>query len=228
MHPSIRMAAAFAVVALACAAGPARSARADRVEIHDDADSRTAYVYVRNDGKDENTSGSGEASDFDDARTLRSRMHGDYLWFRIGDQRYVTQDREALRQLREALGPVEELGRRQGELGRKQGEIGRLQGEVGRLQGRIGAEQARISVREAMSGDDRNQESRDQRKDDLEREMHELGAQMDRLSRRMEPLASQQAELGRQQGKASAHLQEVADRVLHDLRNSDRAEHLHD
>lgn len=230
--------AGAAALTLACCALAPVAVRADRYEMHgtmyqDHEGPDNAYVYVNNDGRDNSVSGSGDNTDFRAARDVRARMHGAYLWFRVGNDSYVTQDAEALRTLREALAPVEELGRRQGEIGRKQGEIGRLQGEVGRLQGRIGADQGRLAAHEAsIAMDDRERSSEkhdlDRRHDDLSRQMNELGAQMQRLSHRMEPLSRQQSELGAQQSRASAHLQQVTDRLLPELAKSNRAEHLKD
>jgi bla regulator protein blaR1 len=220
---------AGAVLALVLASGAAVAGKvSNHIEIHgniSDAPDQ-AYVLVR-DGT-ESVSGSGDMEDYAAARALRDRYHGDFLWFRLGSDTWVTQDAGLLDRTIEAMKPVEEIGRRQGEIGGRQGEIGRLQGEVGRLQGRLGAEQGRLAAREARlvasdSDDEQERRAIARRHDEIGEQMRQLGEQMERLGRRMEPLGRQQAELGEQQARASLHLKEMMDRLLREAVDGGRA-----
>src|SRR2546423_8564521 len=97
-----RQAYAWGVLLVASMALPAL-ARADSYEMHsssNDRGSHTAYVLIRNGSS--SASGSGDMSDFGDARGWRSRFHGDYLWFRIGEETWVTQDAGLLHRAEDA------------------------------------------------------------------------------------------------------------------------------
>ena len=203
----------LALTAIILTSGPA-SARAYEIHGTLTTEPERAYVLVRE--GTESVSGAGDMHDYDAARALRHTMHGDFLWFRVGEERWVTQDRELLGRTLDAMKPVEELGRRQAEVGRKQAEIGSMQAKVGSVQGRIGAEQGRLAARQAAAARSGRDEDISARQDELGAQMEAAGRQMERLTKLMEPFSRQQEALGEQQSRASKHLEQVMDDVLHD------------
>src|SRR5947208_1886239 len=57
-----------------------------------------AWVLVHE--QKDSASGSGDESDFHEARRLRSRYRGTFLWLRDGDARWVTRDPDLLKRTR--------------------------------------------------------------------------------------------------------------------------------
>lgn len=209
--------AAAALVLAGVEAGAASSSRSiARSWSHEDGSS-FGYVYVERGEGDDQRFMSGDGDDGDAAERLADELRGDFLYFRIDDQRWVTQDSRLLARAREAFEPVRELGRRQGEIGRRQGDVGRRQGEIGRHQGRIGRlqgevarKQARIQLR--LHGLDDDEDVRDLRREldllgeemnRLNDEMAELGGRMGELGREMAPLGEEMGRLGEEMGRRS-------------------------
>lgn len=105
------------------------------VDIHESDDDSNSYAIVAGDST--NVYGSWHSgSAFDQ---VKSKMHGNYIWFERDGKSYVIDDPELVAQAREYFKPMEELGRRQGELGAQQSRLGEEQGRLGELQARASA-----------------------------------------------------------------------------------------
>jgi len=106
------------------------------VNIHESTDDDSnSYAIVS--GNSTNIHGSWHSgSAFDQ---VKSKMHGNYIWFERDGKSYVIDDPTLVAQAREYFKPMEELGRRQGELGAQQGRLGEEQGRLGELQARASA-----------------------------------------------------------------------------------------
>ena len=201
-------------------------------------DDHLAWALI--DGDLNSASGSGETGDFEEARAI-ARRHGEVLWARIGDTRYVIQDPELLRRAREALEPSELLGKeqgrlgaKQGELGRRQGELGRRQGEIGRRQGLLASEQARLQERVERARDRGvSSDAMEDRIEQISREMQGLSREMDelsdlqnQLSEQQQPLSEKQSEMGRQQQKYQEELRSTMRELIDGAIREGKAERL--
>ena len=103
----------------------------DSIQIHESQDDDSnSYAIVT--GNASNISGSWHSgSAFD---KVKSKMHGNYIWFERNGKSYVIDDPALVAQAQEYFKPMQELGRRQGELGEEQGRLGEEQGRLGELQ----------------------------------------------------------------------------------------------
>ena len=79
---------------------------------------------------DEQMSGSGDTQDWRAVNRLRRAIDGDFLWVRIGGQRYLIEDAEALEELKAVFEPQRELGEQQSRLGDQQSSLGDRQSEL--------------------------------------------------------------------------------------------------
>lgn len=68
---------------------------------------------------------------------VKSKMHGDYIWFERGGKDYVIDDPALVGQAKEYFAPVAKLGEQQGELGRQQGELGKEQARLGEMEANV-------------------------------------------------------------------------------------------
>lgn len=103
---------------------------------------RGPYVIQSGDGEQDSytvvSDGSSSihgAGDFGgDFGKARSKVHGDFIWFKHGGKSYVIDDPALVAQARQLSKPMEELGRKQAELGEKQAQLGAEQARLGELQ----------------------------------------------------------------------------------------------
>lgn len=203
----------------------------------DDENPHFAYVIVT--AGESGVSGSGDGDDFAAASRMRDDEKGDFIWVRIGDERYVIRDAALIAEAHRWEQPVLELGRKQSEIGAKQARVGAMQAKIGAQQSKIGARQSRIGqeqgrlstevARAQSRGDDTEDLQRQidelgERMNDLGKDMEALGEQMNILAREMEPLAARQSELGQRQSKASKELQENMERLAREAVESGKAE----
>jgi beta-lactamase regulating signal transducer with metallopeptidase domain len=106
------------------------------VNIHESTDDDSnSYAIVAGDST--NMYGSWHSGNAFDQ--VKSKMHGNYIWFERDGKSYVIDDPALVTQAREYFKPMEELGRRQGELGEQQGRLGEEQGRLGELQAKASA-----------------------------------------------------------------------------------------
>ncbi len=168
-----------------------------------------AWIVVRE--HNDTVSGSGQMEDYEAARALRSHYRGEFLWIRLDDRRYLTQDAGVLKRVHQVLDPVEEIGRQQATVGQKQAEIGVQQAKVGAQQAKIGSQQAALASREVAANSDGHISEGEQREfnwrhAELDQQMARLSVLMAQLSMRMQPWNLRQQELGPRQQEASERL----------------------
>ena len=183
-------------------------------------------IVERDEDGDVQMSGAVDHRDWEALDDLLGDRRGPVLWFRFGDENWMTRDAAVVKQAREIMRPMTELGKRQGELGRQQGALGRQQGALGREQGRLGARQGRLGARQGvLSREIARAERRGESTREFEREMRQIEAQMDalgeemeELGRRMEPLSEQQEALGRRQEELGRQQEIASKRAETELR----------
>jgi bla regulator protein blaR1 len=69
-----------------------------------------------------------------DFAKVRSKVHGDYIWFEHDGKSYVIEDPALVAQAKQLSKPMEELGQQQAELGRQQARLGMEQARLGEMQ----------------------------------------------------------------------------------------------
>jgi len=123
----------------------------------------------------DNTSMS-DMQDLDSMDDLKERFGDEFLFIRLGEDRYVIRDRGLMKRAEEAARPMRDAGREIGKAARAQAEAA--------LSGSRGArEQARLSARIAkLSGRIARLESRGEPTEDLEREQERLERQLEDLA----------------------------------------------
>jgi hypothetical protein len=95
--------------------------------------SREPYVIVSGDS----LTMSGSSEDAERARSLRSEVGKDYIWFVRDGKPYMISDPNVVSRAKALFKPQEELGRRQAELGEQQAKLGEQQARLGDLQGQV-------------------------------------------------------------------------------------------
>ncbi len=165
-----------------------------------------------NDGEDfvifsaGSTTMSGSSDDFDHAKALRSKIKGDFIWFRRDGKSYVIRDAATVIRAKEFFAPQEALGKKQEELGKLQEALGAKQEELGKKQQEVRVPlpdlMADIKKLEAEFADTsrlRTQEEIGELQSQLGEMMSKLGEQQGRAGEQQGKLGEQQGELGRQQ-----------------------------
>ena len=182
-------------------------------------DVETAYVITN--GKSHAMCG-----DVADVREAEAARGGgpDIVWFRIGDQRYVIRDPEAVAQARRYFGSITETAQMQSELAMEQARTGMEQARGGVEQANAGMEQAERARQEleetmrkaeldAARQHDRVQDTQRNREElkkelqaaqaghekaaaDMERNRERLAEEMEVASQRMNALGDHQRKLG--------------------------------
>ena len=98
--------------------------------IHNGDGDQDSYAVVS--GGSSSVSGSGDfGADF---AKVRSKVQGDYIWFKHDGKSYIIDDPALVAQAKQLFKPMEELGRQQGELGKQQARLGAEQGRLGAMQ----------------------------------------------------------------------------------------------
>lgn len=105
-----------------------------------------AWVYV---DEHMNREGRGSESDWRDALAHVSMTGRSGLWFRLGDQRYVSRDAELLSSLDELFAPGRDLAHEVARIAEVVRALAAHQASLGREQGRLGREQGRLARRQA-------------------------------------------------------------------------------
>ena len=117
----------------------------------------------------DNTSMS-DMQDLDSMDDLKERFGDEFLFIRLGEDRYVIRDRALMKRAEEAARPMRDAGR-------EIGKAARAQAKAALSNSRGAREQARLSVRIAkLSGRIARLESRGEPTEDLEREQERLAA----------------------------------------------------
>ena len=191
---------------------------------------RTFYSYGNDDsqsfvivsGGDASVTMSGMHDSEERVEELKSRIHGDFIWFRHDGKSYVIRDQATIDRAKAFWAPQTELGKKQEELGKQQEELGKQQEalsqrmeqvrvkvpdmtkEIEKLQAtlkklnsdatmeQIGQIQSEIGELQSKIGDLQSQAGEQQGK---------LGEEMGALGEKQGKLGEQQGELGRRQGE---------------------------
>ena len=144
---------------------------------------------------------------------VKSKMHGDYIWFERDGKSYVIDDPALVSQAKEYFKPMEELGRRQGELAKQQGELGKEQARLGEMEAGVSgpppdlskelaeAQQALKKLQEAKIDQQLKQEDMSDIQSKLADVQAKLAEAQGKFGDAQAKLGEKQAEFGEQQAK---------------------------
>ncbi len=176
-------------------------------------DSDQPYVIVS--GKTDSVTMSGSSEDLAHAKALKSKIPGDFIWFRRDEKSYVIRDQSTVDRARKLWEPQEELGKQQDELGKQQEALGEQQEQLGKKM-----EEVRVKVPDLSAEMDKlkaelkklSEGGTQEELGDIQSEIGELqskigelqsnaGEAQGKLGEEMSKLGEQQGKLGEQQGK---------------------------
>jgi len=162
----------------------------------------------------ENTNMS-DMSDLDSMDKLKSEFGDEFLYIRLGSDRYVIRDRSLMKRALDALRPMQEAGREIGVIARAHAEQA--------LEGSQDArERAKLARRIAkLSGKIAQRESRGETTEDLEREQERIQRQLDDLTddSRDELTRREERDQGARDREASARVGKAARRLNQEMRD---------
>jgi beta-lactamase regulating signal transducer with metallopeptidase domain len=124
---------------------------------------------------------SGDREDAEHAKSLRSKIPGEFIWFQNDDKNYIISDQATVDRAKALWAPQEKLSKQQEELGKQQEALGQQQEEAARKM-----EEMKLKI------------------PDLTAEMQKLESEMKQLSANggtMEELGNLQGELGELQSR---------------------------
>ena len=198
---------------------------------YDDWGPRFVIVTKNSDGV--TMSGSGE--DAEHAKSLKSKIPGDFIWFERDEKPYIIRDQATVDRAKKFWEPEEELGKKQEALGKQQEELGRQQEALGKKMEEVRVKipdmtadmQALMARMKELSANGGTQEEIGDLQSQIGelqskvgeiqsgagRQQSEIGRQQSELGRKQGELGRQQGELGRQQGELSKQ----ASRQMKDL-----------
>jgi hypothetical protein len=188
-----------------------------------------SYVIVSGDS----ISMSGSSQDAERAKRLKSRMHGDYIWFRRGGREYVIDDPKIVEEAKKLFYPQEELGRVQAGLGAQQAKLGEVEAELGKLQAGVSVEAPDVAkqlaelekaVKTLTSASTQQNLAEAQAKlADLQASLAATqalaGNKQAALGDRQAKLAEEQARLGEEQAKLGDQQAELADEASRKMKS---------
>ena len=202
-------------------------------------DVETAYVITN--GKSHAMCG--DVADVRDAEKARG-AGGDVIWFRVGNEKWVIRDPEAVAQGRRYFSSITEIGRMQSELGIEQARAGAEQAQGGMEQAKAGmeqAERARQELEEQMRKAELDAARQHQQVQDGERSREQLEQELqaaraarekasvdanrdrERLAQQQEMLAQRMKELGERQDQFGEKQRELAARMDRERQETGRA-----
>jgi beta-lactamase regulating signal transducer with metallopeptidase domain/phage shock protein A len=198
---------------------------------YDDWGPRFVIVTKNSDG----VTMSGSEEDAEHAKSLKSKIPGDFIWFERDEKPYIIRDQATVDRAKKFWEPEEELGKKQEALGKQQEELGRQQEELGKKMEQVRVKipdmtadmQALMAKMKELSANGGTQEEigdlqsqigeLQSRVGEIQsgagRQQSEIGRQQGELGRKQGELGRQQGELGRQQGELSKQ----ASRQMKDL-----------
>ena len=163
----------------------------------------------------DNTSMS-DMSDLDSMDKLKSEFGDEFLYIRLGSDRYVIRDRSLMKRAHDALRPMQEAGREIGVIARAHAE----QALEGSQDARDRAKLARRIAK--LSGKIAQRASRGETTEDLEREQGRIQRQLDDLtddSRDEVASRSEEREQDARDRAASERMEKVARRLNQEMRD---------
>ncbi len=188
---------------------------------YDDWGPRFVIVTKNSDG----VTMSGSEEDAEHAKSLKSKIPGDFIWFERDEKPYIIRDQATVDRAKKFWEPEEELGKKQEALGKQQEELGRQQEELGKKMEQVRVKipdmtadmQALTAKMKELSANGGTQEEIGDLQSQIGelqskvgeiqsgagRQQSEIGRQQGELGRKQGELGRQQGELGRQQGELS-------------------------
>ena len=188
---------------------------------YDDWGPRFVIVTKNSDG----VTMSGSEEDAEHAKSLKSKIPGDFIWFERDEKPYIIRDQATVDRAKKFWEPEEELGKKQEALGKQQEELGRQQEALGKKMEEVRVKipdmtadlQALMAKMKELSANGGTQEEigdlqsqigeLQSRVGEIQsgagRQQSEIGRQQSELGRKQGELGRQQGELGRQQGELS-------------------------
>lgn len=159
---------------------------------------------------------SGSSEDEEHAKSLSSKINGDFIWFERDEKPYIIRDPATVQRAKQFWQPVEDLGRQQEALGKQQEALGRQQEALGQQMESVRVKIPDLSAQMEKLEAEMKQLSVDggtmEQIGDLQSQIGELqsrvgelqsqaGMRQSQIGRRQGNLGRQQGELGRQQGE---------------------------
>jgi len=183
---------------------------------------------------------SGSEEDAEHAKSLRSKVSGDFIWFERDEKSYIIRDQATVDRAKKLWEPQEELGRKQEALGKQQEALGKQQEALGEKMEQVrvkipdmtadmqalmakmkelnanGGTQEEIGELQSQIGELQSRVGEIQ--SDAGRKQSEIGREQGELGRKQGELGRQQGELGRQQGElarqATKQMKELLDEAV--------------
>lgn len=151
----------------------------------------------------------GSEDDRAEVESLRTKIHGDFIWFIHDGNSYVIRDAAMVKTARQLYEPMEALGRRQETLGRRQEALGKQQEDLGRQMEAIKVKvpdnlEAKLESLEATVrklGSTGSQRQLAELQDQIGQLQSEIGSVQSNAGMAEAVLGRQQGELGRRQGR---------------------------
>ena len=202
----------LAIAVLTLAALPANVA-ADRYSYGFDNDrDYLGWAIVSHD----NTSMSG-LDDLDSVERLKSDFGDEFLYIRLGEDRYVIRDRSLIARAQDAAKPMQEAGKEVGKIARARAEQALGDSQVSRRQAKLMRRQGRLSGQIARRA------SRGESTDDLERELEQVTHELDGLTADdggERDARREEKDLSARQHAATERIQRAARRLKQEMRDS--------
>lgn len=194
------------------------------------------FVVVTKDSNGVTMSGTEE--DAHHARSLRSKIPGDFIWFERDEKSYIIRDQATVERAKALWKPQEELGKKQEELGKQQEALGKQQEALGEKMEQVrvkipdltaqmqkleaemkqlsanGGTMEQVGDLQSEIGDLQRQIGEIQ--GEAGRQQGEIGRQQGELGRKQGELGRQQGELGRQQGELARQANQQMKQLLED------------
>ena len=164
---------------------------------------------------DDNVSMS-DMKDLDSLDDLKSEFGDQFLYIRLGGDRYVIRDRGMMKRAKDAVRPMQEAGREIGETARAQAEQALGGSQSAREQAKLSRRIAKLSGRIARL------ESRGESTRNLERELSQLDRQLEALtedSRDRETVRREKREIRARSRDASTRLRDAGKHLNEEMRD---------
>ena len=186
-------------------------------------DSGPRFVIVRKNSDSVIMSGSSE--DEEHAKSLRSKISGDFIWFEHDEKPYIVRDQATIDRALKLWQPQEELGRQQEALGKQQALLGQSMENLGKqmeevrvkipdLSAQMEKLEARMKELSANGGTMEQIGDLQSQIGELQSRIGEIqseaGSRQSDIGRQQSELGRKQGELGRQQGELGRRQGELA------------------
>lgn len=169
----------------------------------------------------------GTFEDSGHAKSLQSKIQGDFIWFERDGKSYIIRDQETIERAKKLFAAQEELGKRQAKLGEQQAALGEKQSELGKKMSGVrikipdltaDIEKLTAKLKELRANETQEDLSEIQgRLAELQSKIGEIqsqgGEEQGKIGEEMGELGRQQGELGEQQGELGRQQAECAERA---------------